>query len=392
MCESDLKQEALFSESDHLPASLPLRAQLKPCGNLLAIFEDCHNHIYANEGLLKEKIFHEIVKLLLMKLSDEQGASNGRVQFGITSSEHRELKASRTNDFGERIARLFATVKQDHPRLFGEDSGLVLRPLTFAYVVGRLQLISLTQTLGDIKGKAFQAFVNRHQRGDRGEFFTPPPIVRLAGEMIDPKPDEALIDPCCGSGGFLIQSISHVTRRAGNGGDGSSKSRYVSALVRGIEFNPDIAQAAMVRLAFEGGTGEEIFCRNALRSLGDLACSFNVVLTNPPFGAKGKVEDFSILGSYELARKWNKDHKGVWRKSDVLLPAQTPDILFLEQCLGLLRPGGRMAVVLPDGLLQNVSSGYVRAWLRANAQVLSVVSIPQEAFVPYGTGIKTSLL
>ena len=76
----------------------------------------------------------------------------------------------------------------------------------------------------------------------------------------------------------------------------------------------------------------------------------------------------------------------------MLLPAQTPDILFLEQCLQLLRPGGRMAVVLPDGLLQNVSSGYVRAWLRANAEILGVVSIPQEAFVPYGTGIKTSLL
>src|SRR5437899_11691404 len=102
--QSDLKREALFCESDYLPPSLPLRAQLKPCGNLLAVFEDCHNHIYANEGLLKEKIFHEIVKLLLMKLSDEQGAFNGRVQFGITSAEHRELKAGRPNDFGKRIA------------------------------------------------------------------------------------------------------------------------------------------------------------------------------------------------------------------------------------------------------------------------------------------------
>src|SRR5437667_10100517 len=124
ICESELQQEALFSESDHLSPSLPFRAELKPCGNLLAVFEDCHNHIYANEGLLKEKIFHEIVKLLLMKLTDEQGTSNGRVEFGITSGEHRELKASRTNDFSERIARLFATVKQNYPRLFAEDSDL----------------------------------------------------------------------------------------------------------------------------------------------------------------------------------------------------------------------------------------------------------------------------
>ena len=272
ICESELQQEALFSESDHLSPSLPFRAELKPCGNLLAVFEDCHNHIYANEGLLKEKIFHEIVKLLLMKLSDERGTADGRALFGITSDEHRALKASRAGEFGERISRLFATVKQQHPRLFAEDSGLVLRPLTLAYVVGRLQPISLTQTTGDVKGKAFQAFVNRHQRGDRGEFFTPHPIVRLGVEMIDPKPSEAIMDPCCGSGGFLIQSILHVSRRADEGDGVWDKSAYVSKLVRGIEFNPDIAQAAMVRLAFEGGTGEEIRSHETGRFGGFIRC------------------------------------------------------------------------------------------------------------------------
>lgn len=392
ICESDLQQDSLFNESDHFPTSLPLRSQLKACGNLLAVFEDCHNHIYANEGLLKEKIFHEIVKLLLMKLSDEQGAANGRVLFGITSSEHRELKAGSATNFLERTAGLFTSVKKVHPKLFAEDSGLSLRPLTLAYVVGRLQLLNLTQTPGDVKGKAFQAFVNRHQRGDRGEFFTPHPIVRLAVEMVDPKPNESVIDPCCGSGGFLIQAIANVGRQAEKEPSQWNKSHFVSKQVRGIEFNPDIAQAAMVRLAFEGGTGEEILCRNALTGLGDLCGSFDIVLTNPPFGSKGKVEDYSILGSYELARKWQKNHTGEWKKSDVLLPAQTPDILFLEQCMRLLRPGGRMAVILPDGLIQNVSSGYVRWWLRSVAEVVAVVSIPQEAFVPYGTGIKTSLV
>lgn len=390
--ETDLKQDALFGESDHLPSSLPLRSQLKPCSNLLAVFEDCHNHIYANEGLLKEKIFHEIVKLLLMKLTDEQGSPNGRVHFGITSQEHQELKAGRINGFGERIANLFSTVKRDHPKLFAEDSGLVLRPMTLAFVVGQLQILNLTQTPGDVKGKAFQAFVNRHQRGDRGEFFTPHPIVRLAVEMIDPKPDEAIIDPCCGSGGFLIQAIAQVNRQTEKNGGEWNKSKFVTQFVRGLEFNPDIAQAAMVRLAFEGGSGEEIICRNALSNLGDLAGKFDVVLTNPPFGSKGKVEDLAILGSYELARKWNKNGDSKWKKSDFLQPTQSPDILFLEQCLKLLRPGGRMAVVLPDGLLQNISSGYVRAWLKANAEISAVISIPQEAFVPYGTGIKTSMV
>src|SRR5213596_3064180 len=112
LSQSELKKESQFRESVQLPLSLPLRAQLKPCANLLAVFQDCHNHIYANEGLLKEKIFHEIVKLLLMKLSDEQGAPNGRVRFGITSSEQRALQAGRANEFGERTAGLFGAVKQ----------------------------------------------------------------------------------------------------------------------------------------------------------------------------------------------------------------------------------------------------------------------------------------
>ena len=390
--ETDLKQEALFGESDHLPSSLPLRSQLKACSNLLAVFEDCHNHIYANEGLLKEKIFHEIVKLLLMKLSDERGPANGRVQFGITSQEQRELKAVRSHGFETRIAGLFASVKCQHPTLFAEDSGLILRPMTLAFVVGRLQTINLTQTPGDVKGKAFQSFVNRHQRGDRGEFFTPHPITRLAVDMIDPKPNEHIIDPCCGSAGFLIQTIAAVHRKSEIETLGWQKSEFVTQFVRGLEFNPDIAQAGMVRLAFEGGTGEEIICRNALADLGDLAGAFDIVLTNPPFGSKGKVEDLAILASYELARKWNRIGGSKWRKSDFLQPAQTPDILFLEQCLKLLRPGGRMAVVLPDGLLQNVSNGYVRAWLKTKAEIAAVISIPQEAFVPYGTGIKTSML
>lgn len=391
ICESDLRQETLFSESDYLPSSLPLHSQLKPCSNLLAVFEDCHNHIYANEGLLKEKIFHEIVKLLLMKLSDEQCPVNGRVRFGITSREQQELKAGRNNGFGERIANLFETVKCEYPKFFAEDSGLILRPMTLAFVVGRLQTVSLTQTPGDVKGKAFQAFVNRHQRGDRGEFFTPHPIVHLAVQMIDPKSDEAIIDPCCGSGGFLIETIAHVNLQSEKSSHEWNKSTFVTQFVRGIEFNPDIAQAAMVRLAFEGGHGEEIICRNALTNLGELAGAFDVVLTNPPFGSKGKVEDLAILASYELAHKWNKNGAS-WKKLDFLQTAQTPDVLFLEQCLRLLRPGGRMAVVLPDGLLQNISSGYVRTWLRANAEITAVISIPQEAFVPYGTGIKTSLV
>lgn len=381
------EQQILFSEESLLPRSLPHRHELRPAQNLSAIFDECHNYIYANEGLLKDKIFHEMVKLLVMKLYDEQDTTNRGLQFGITSNEHRDILANIPSSFEVRIGKLFNTVRSKYRFLFSDDS-LKLKPLTLAYILGQLQYVNLTQTPGDVKGEAFQSFVYKHQRGDRGEFFTPYPIVRLAVEMIAPKPNESVIDPACGSGGFLIQTISHICRNSPN----IDKAAYIQRHVRGIEFNPDVALSAMIRLAFEDGAGTEIICANTLLENEQFDNAFDIVLTNPPFGSKGKVEDQRILKSYLLARRWNKTQSGDWEMTGNVLAGQSPEILFIEKSIKLLRPSGRMAIVLPDGLLQNVSNSHIRFWIRSQAKVLGVVSIPQEAFVPYGTGIKTSLL
>lgn len=387
------EQQLLFAEDSLLPVELPSRQSLQPAPNLSALFEECHNYIYANEGLLKEKIFHEFVKLLVMKLHDEQTETEP-LQFGITQNEYRNILANKPSAFEKRLDHLYQVVRAKFPALL-TDERLKLKPLTLGHVVSRLQNISLTRTPGDIKGEAFQTFTYRHQRGDRGEFFTPHPIVRLAVEMIDPQPNETVIDPACGSGGFLIQTIAHVCVRNVHRNVPQARvdmNKYVQRSIRGIEFNPDVALAAMIRLAFEGGTGEEITCANTLLENRALENQFDVVLTNPPFGNKGKVQDQRILKAYLLARRWNKNGEHEWKPSNVVLPGQSPDILFIEQCLKFLKPGGRMAIVLPDGILQNVSNSSVRYWIRSQAQVMGVVSIPQEAFVPYGTGIKTSLL
>lgn len=380
------EQGLLFYEDSLLPEKLPEMQELKPSHNLSAVFDDCHNYIYANEGMLKDKIFHEIVKLIIIKLYDEKSA-NKSASFGVTAREYKGILTNKPEEFITRFSELFRSVK-NHYRGFFSDDALKLKPLTLAYIVGKLQYISLSKTSGDIKGEAFQTFVNRHQRGDRGEFFTPHPIVRLAIEMIDPKPNEKIIDPACGSGGFLIQAINHVQQN-------NPKLDIVSFVqegIVGIEFNPDVALSAMIRLFFEGGTGSEIICANALNEDERLNNSFDIVLTNPPFGNKGKVEDRNILKPYLLARKWSKSVSDDWEVSKTVLASQSPDILFIEKSIKLLRAGGRMAIVLPDGLLQNISNGHIRYWLRSQARVLGVISIPQEAFVPYGTGIKTSLL
>ncbi|MFN6211806.1 MAG: class I SAM-dependent DNA methyltransferase, partial [Microcystis sp.] len=380
------EQGLLFSEDSLLPEKLPQIQELRPSNNLSAVFEECHNYIYANEGMLKDKIFHEMVKLIIIKLHDEKSAKQS-VNFGVTANEYKAIGANKSDEFMSRLSQLFTSIK-NHYRGFFTDDTFKLKPLTLAYIVGRLQYINLTKTSGDIKGEAFQTFVNRHQRGDRGEFFTPHPIVRLAVEMIDPKPNEKIIDPACGSGGFLIQAINHVRQ---NNPEFNIAS-FVQESITGIEFNPDVALSGMIRLVFEGGTGSEIICTNALIEDEKLNNSFDVILTNPPFGNKGKVEDQKILKSYILARKWHKSASNSWEVSPTVLAGQSPDILFIEKSIKLLRAGGRMAIILPDGLLQNISNGPIRHWLRSQTKILGVVSIPPEAFVPYGTGIKTSLL
>lgn len=380
------EQKLLFSEDRFFPDALPLLASLTPALNLSAVFDDCHNYIYANEGFLKDKIFHEMVKLIVMKLHDEH-STRPVAQFGIIASEYADVLANRPGTFLLRMDDLYRAVRAEYPTLL-TDERLKLQEQTLAYLVGRLQTISLTKTPGDVKGEAFQAFTYRHQRGGRGEFFTPHPIVRLAVEMLTPQPHEAIIDPACGSGGFLIQAISFLQRNC----PGAVKGDYVQKYIRGIEFNPDVALSASIRLAFEGGTGTEVTCANALLENKSLDGTFDIILTNPPFGSKGKVEDRQVLKSYVLARKWNRNGEQAWSPTNMLLGGQSPDVLFMEKCVNLLRPGGRMAIVLPDGLLQNVSNSHIRFWTRLHTQVLAVVSIPQEAFIPYGTGIKTSLL
>ncbi len=386
----NLSSPILFDETAYLMPELTFRRDLKPSRNLLSFFEQCHNYIYANDGLLNDKIFHEVVKLLLMKLWDERRNPTDRVLFGITAQEYKDLTHGASESFLLRLGKLFLDVRARYPQFLAEDKGISLRPLSLAFVVKQLQDISITESPRDAKGDAFQTFVYRHQRGGRGEYFTPYPIVQLAVDFINPQPNESVIDPACGSGGFLMEVVKHVEDISVN--NKITQDEYVKKYVNGWEFNPDIAQAAVLRMLSFGGEGKEIVCKNSLENLNSNQSQFDVIVTNPPFGSKGKVEEIKILSQYELGKRWTKNGEGEWVPTEELQRSQAPDILFIELGIKLLKPNGRMAIVLPEGILQNVSVGYVRQWIKKHAVVEAVVSIPQEAFIPYGTGIKTSIL
>lgn len=175
----------------------PCFDQLKPTMSdaPLFAFRRCHNYIAGNQGLRKPQAFWELLKLIFCKIHDERHGVNG------------PLKVQK------RIETLFGQVKSDYPTIFKKSEGIELKPVVLAYLVTQLQMYSLLESDIDVKGRAYEEIVGSNLRGDRGEFFTPRNICRLAVEMLDPTEKQLIIDPACGTGGFLITAMNHVIEK-----------------------------------------------------------------------------------------------------------------------------------------------------------------------------------
>lgn len=380
---------------------------LIPATELKSVFETIHNHIYANEGLLKEKVFNEMLKIIFIKMVDEKSMEE-RSGFRITEKELRQVEEGKGQSFVDRITDLFDRVKKEYGDVFTENDIINLNPITLAFVVSQLQKYNLRDTPADVKGTAFQTFVYAHQRGDRGEFFTPHPILQLMVEMLDVGDAEMLLDPASGSGGFLVQAMNYVWAkfRRRKGVKDVDLIKYAHNYIRGIDFNPDLAKVGKMHMVLydDGHTG--IFSANSLEGWDRLKSQavssgvreiepdkYDVILTNPPFGSKGKVTDKRILAQYDLAYKWkfNKTN-GEWEKTKKLQKGQVPDILFINRCLQFLREGGRLGIVLPNSDLNNLSLEYVRQYIKKNARILAVVSLPVGTFASAGANPQPSVL
>ena len=346
-------------------------------------------------------------------MADEKALAQ-KCEFRITDKELDELEEGRENGFIERIFSLFDRVKSQYPDVFDPNERLNLKPLTIAFVVSQLQKYSLINTAADVKGTAFQTFVYAHQRGERGEFFTPHPIVDLCVNMLDPKDNEKFIDPACGSGGFMVAGMNYIKEKfVKERPELKTKAtdflkEYAHAYLSGIDINPDLAKVAKMHMVLhdDGHTG--IFCANSLLPINELVRlaekatvprtlhphegQFRVLMTNPPFGSKGKVTDKKILTEFQLGYKWKKEDDGRWTKTNKVLDGQIPEILFVERSLQLLGEGGRMAIVLPNGTLNNSSLEYVREFIKQHSRILAVASLPVGTFMSAGANPQPSVL
>jgi type I restriction enzyme M protein len=282
---------------------------------------------------------------------------------------------------------------------------------SIVYIVGELQIYSLLDCSRDVVGDAFEVFIHRALKGGQGQFFTPRNVVQTAINILDPNPDEKIIDPACGSGGFLVEALRHVHNKIDIKGKNlgwpsdeisSEKISKVNTNFRGIEkddFLGKLAKAYMVLLG-DGKSGvfpgEDSLNKpsdwNLKTRNGIQLESFDIVVTNPPFGAKIKVNGSEKLSQFQLGYKWEFDEtNNKWIKTSKLKEDESPQVLFIERCMQLLKEGGRMAIVLPDGILSNPSDRYIVEYLLSCSEILGLIDMPMSTFLPK-TPTKTHLL
>ena len=296
-------------------------------------------------------------------------------------------------------------------------------------MVGELQRYSFLDTDIDVKGKAYEELVGSNLRGDRGEFFTPRNVQAMAIDMLDIRVEreERVLDPSCGTGGFLVIAMNRVIERlreeaVGVGAMSPAVQQALTERIReiasrcffGIDINPDLVKATKMNMVMNNdGSGNILrqdsllhphqwdsdFRRALARALGisaselrgpmDLA-QFDVIATNPPFGSKLPIRDQETLSQFDLARVWREDN-GRWEMTDELQGAAPPEILFIERCWQFLKPGGRMAIVLPDAILGAPGLRYVREWLLRRCRVIASIDLHPDTFQPRN-GTQTSVL
>ena len=383
---------------------------LKPYGRheLKAAFRRILRTLYANANISRrEKLGNEMIKLLFAKIRDETTYPDRPPDFRVGFGEDPESVKSRIDSLFARVAADLAT-----DGVFDSNDVVTLDARGVAWVVGQLERGSLMRTDTDVVGDAFEVFAESKLVGEQGEFFTPRGVINVAIKIADPGPRELICDPACGSGGFLISAMRHVWDRMDRDPEWrnlpdsnklTAKQRMASQCLFGIDKEADLVRIAKAYMAISGDGRSNIVHENALHAATDFDASarrmfgandgrfrtFDIVLTNPPYGTKTKVLQQDAR-RFELGHAWYKPKGQLdWIKGDA--QDSDPYLLFVERCLEMLTDGGELAIVLPETVFHAPSRRHLRHWIRAHASVKAVIGLPHNTFRPY-CNAKTCLL
>ena len=400
--------------------------------SLIKVFKRSHDYIYGNEGRKKDA-FWQLLYLIFCKLYDEKkrfiDAENGesyRRKFWVGVKEQNTPKGRA--DVAKRIKKIFEELKQDNvfSEVFDGNESIGLTDKGLAFIASELAKYSFLDASVDVKGMAYETIVSNTLKQEAGQFFTPRNIVKSMVEILKPKETERILDPACGSGGFLVMALDHVRKQIAkeifpdldgvlleqkyNSQEVNNRvSKYAENAVFGFDFDPDLKKAARMNMVMAGDGHSNIFHLNSLaypisdntnelskvnnsiesslQQMKDLEGhygtnaigTFDIIFTNPPFGAKVKVDKSIIYNDDDTLRY----ELGAY--------SDAPEVLFIEACYNYLKPGGRMAIVLPDGILGNPNTLRVREWILEKFKILASVDLAVEAFLPQ-VGVQASLL
>lgn len=352
-------------------------------------------------------VFEEIFKLIYAKLFDEKLARERRAEQEVVFKKYQDPEKTY-----QTINQLFKNAIREWPDTFETSDRIKLSPARLNICVPFLEGIRLFETgTGEyeIIDSAFEYLITEVSKGAKGQYFTPRHVIKMCVKMLNPKEDEYIIDPACGSGGFLLHAMYQVwgnylkTKEAQIG--------YANKYLYGIDFDDNMRRISQALMLIAGDGRHHIFKKNSLdatdwqgtdaedarHSLRPLLrhfenpsddkenqltfrhLNFDILLTNPPFA--GENPDLQLLRQYQLAKK-----DGGKLKNNV-----ERHILFIERSLDAVKPGGRLAIVLPQGVFNNTNMEFVRDYLFDKARILAVIGLHGNTFKPH-TGTKTSVI
>jgi len=383
-------------------STLLRKRDLKIIHNIKELFVLINNHLYAKlkytdtDTRTRSK---EIVNLLFCKLIDEINKTDDDfVEFCVRYNESEQDLFSRIQNF------FIHNVKKKYNNIFGEQEQITLNKEMVHLIVKEIQHISLLKSSKDILSDSFEIFVSKILKDEAGQFFTPSNVIKFMINYLDPEIDSKILDPACGHGGFLLESKDYLWKKIISKYKNqkelieSKKIELITSLY-GIDKDLFLAKICKLYLEILSGGKSNIFCEDTLdpksyRSEATesiIADSFDFIFTNPPFGAKIPINNKEILKNYDFGNNWKAVSDNEWEKQTTIVKQQPPQILFIERCVQLLKEGGKLGIVLPEGVFGNPTDRYIWYFLEQKGKILAIVSLHQNTFQPF-TCNKTSIL
>ena len=382
-------------------------------------FKQAHDALWAGGQLNPSEAFDELDKLIFCKVWDERKPRKmgEPYDFQIITVSENEIKDERlrrqkeNDELYKRIIALYEEGRKKDAEVFRDN--IRLTPEKIRTVVGYLESVNLSETDLDSKGRAFETFMGSFFRGNFGQYFTPRQIVEFVVDVLPIKNDSKVLDTSCGSGGFLLYALNKVRNQATElypnyKNDARQYARwfpywhdFAANNLFGIEINEQISRAAKMNMIIhdDGHTNvitsdglvpdQTIFERTANK--GFTYGTFDFIITNPPFGSTIRQTEQAYLKTYQLGKK-DEDWLAVKAQPETTRENQSTEVLFIEQDYKFLKPGGFLAIVIPDGILTNSSLQYLRNLIEDWFRIVAVVSMPQTAFSANGAGVKSSVM